>query len=67
MRWHASFAGRDFAVVLTGPMFLDDNENKGGLGAVKFVQHLLRCDFRTATRFLLEDARVQPFLPPEQQ
>ncbi len=62
MRWHASIDGRDFSFVLTGPMFLDDSDNQGGLGAVKFVQHVLRCDFRAATRFLLEDPRAQPFL-----
>lgn len=63
MRWHASLDGRDYSFVLTGPMFVDDRDNQGGLGAVKFVQHLLRCNFRKATQLLMEDARLRPFLP----
>lgn len=63
MRWHACIDGRDFSLILTGPMFLDDDENKGGWGAVKFVQHVQRCDFVAATRFLLEDSRAQCLLP----
>jgi len=67
MRWHASIDGRDFSLVLTGPMFLDDIENQGGLGAVKLVQHVMRCDFRAATRFLQEDPRARSLLPPNHQ
>lgn len=63
MRWHASFDGKDFSLVLTGPMFSDDHDKRGGWGAVKLVQHLMNCDFLTATKLLREDPRAKPLLP----
>lgn len=51
-RWHATVAGREFELLLTGPKFFDTRAVKGGGGAVDFVMYLSRTDFRSATALL---------------
>lgn len=47
-RWHATVAGTDFELVLTGPKFWDTRANKGGGGALDLVLHLFADDFKGA-------------------
>lgn len=51
-RWHATVAGREFELLLTGAKFFDTRADKGGGGAVDFAMHLFRTDFRGATTLL---------------
>jgi hypothetical protein len=52
IRWHANFHGCDFELLLISPKFLVTRVEKGGGGAVDQALHLLRADFKTATRLL---------------
>lgn len=51
-RWHATAAGREFELLLTGTKFFDTRAEKGGGGAVDLAMHLFRTDFRGATALL---------------
>lgn len=47
-RWHATVAGRDYELLLTGPKFFDTRAQKGGGGAVDLAMHLFSLDFKGA-------------------
>lgn len=47
-RWHASCAGHDFELLLTGPKFWDTRSQVGGGGAVDLAMHLYSCSFKEA-------------------
>ena len=47
-RWHATVAGTDFELVLTGPKFWDTRANVGGGGALDLVLHLVGGNFKQA-------------------
>lgn len=51
-RWHASCAGKDFELLLTGPKFWDTRSFVGGGGAIDLAMHLHSCNFRHATALL---------------
>lgn len=51
-RWHATAAGREFELLLTGPKFFDTRAEKGGGGAVDLAMHLFCLDFKAATELL---------------
>lgn len=51
-RWHATLGGLHFELLCTGPKFWDTRSNLGGGGAVDLVMHLLKVDFKQATRTL---------------
>lgn len=51
-RWHASIAGLDLELLLTGPKFFDTRAGVGGGGAIDLVMHLTQSDFKAATRIL---------------
>ena len=51
-RWHASCAGRDFELLLTGTKFWDARACVGGGGAIDLVMHLRSCSFKDAVNYL---------------
>jgi hypothetical protein len=53
-RWHATAAGHDVELLLTGPKFWNTRDNVGGGGAVDLVMHLAGVDFKAAARLLSE-------------
>lgn len=53
-RWHATVAGREYELLLTGPKYFDTRLQRGGGGAIDLAMHLFRTDFRGATGQLLQ-------------
>lgn len=51
-RWHASVAGAEFELLLTGSKFWDTRAKTGGGGAIDLVMHLTSTDFRSAVEAL---------------
>jgi hypothetical protein len=47
-RWHATAAGVEFELVLTGPKFWDTRAKVGGGGALDLVLHLFGGNFQRA-------------------
>lgn len=51
-RVHATVAGRDFELLLTGVKFWDARRAVGGGGAIDLVIHVFETDFKGAARIL---------------
>jgi hypothetical protein len=47
-RWHATVAGHNFELLLTGPKFWDTTAKQGGGGAIDLVMHVQRRSFKEA-------------------
>jgi|GEM_PF-553207 len=51
-RYKANAEGQDFELLLQSPKFYDTQRQRGGGGAVDFVMHIGRLDFKGATALL---------------